>query len=201
MQRLNVVKTWYQNDFGRYGRRDERLARALARDPRVARVFHLEPPLPADRCDPARATGIRDVAKDGAGELFLFTPTSGGTTDPWREVLEQTARFDGGGGCAFGTVGDYLRFGQMLVNGGVIEGNRILSPKTVAVMTSDHLGPDIRNNVALIEPVRILQSEHQVADTKDCGNGDRVEEGSHGFSDASGASSASSGSRRCPRWR
>ena len=69
-------------------------------------------------------------------------------------ILEQAVRFDGGGGCAFGTVGDYLRFGQMLLNGGVIEGNRILSPKTVAVMTSDHLGPGIKNNVALIEPHR-----------------------------------------------
>ena len=69
-------------------------------------------------------------------------------------ILEQAVRFDGGGGCAFGTVGDYLRFGQMLLNGGVLDGVRILSPKTVAVMTSNHLGPEIRNNVAGVEPHR-----------------------------------------------
>jgi len=69
-------------------------------------------------------------------------------------ILEQRVKFDGGGGCAFGTVADYLRFGQMLLNGGTIDGERILSPKTVAVMTSNHLGPDIRNNVAVVEPHR-----------------------------------------------
>ncbi len=63
-------------------------------------------------------------------------------------------KFDCGGACAFGTVGDYLRFGQMLVNGGVIDGKRILSPKTVALMTSDHLGSNIKNQVAGTEPHR-----------------------------------------------
>jgi len=68
--------------------------------------------------------------------------------------LEKQARFDCGGSCAFGTVGDYLRFGQMLLDGGSIDGKRVLSPKTVAVMTSDHLGPNIRNQVAGTEPQR-----------------------------------------------
>ena len=68
--------------------------------------------------------------------------------------LEANHKFQCGGGCAFGTVGDYLRFGQMLMNGGTIDGQRILSPKTVAWMTSDHLGPNIRNQVAGTEPQR-----------------------------------------------
>jgi CubicO group peptidase (beta-lactamase class C family) len=69
-------------------------------------------------------------------------------------ILERKAKFDCGGACAFGTVGDYLRFGQMLLNGGEIDGKRVLSPKTVAVMTANHLGAQIKNNVALIEPHR-----------------------------------------------
>jgi len=68
------------------------------------------------------------------------------------ELIEHTARFDCAGGCAFGTVGDYVRFGQMLLDGGVLDGKRVLSPKTVQLMTSDALGPNIKNNVALIEP-------------------------------------------------
>ncbi len=36
------------------------------------------------------------------------------------------------------TVGDYLRFAQMLANGGELEGVRLLGPKTVAYMASDH---------------------------------------------------------------
>ena len=51
-------------------------------------------------------------------------------------------------------VGDYLRFGQMLVDGGVIDGKRVLSPKSVTMMTTDQLGPNIRNQVAGTEPQR-----------------------------------------------
>ncbi len=46
-----------------------------------------------------------------------------------------------GGGGVFSTAGDYARFCQMLLNGGELEGVRILSPKTVALMTSDQLPP------------------------------------------------------------
>jgi CubicO group peptidase (beta-lactamase class C family) len=45
-----------------------------------------------------------------------------------------------GGAGAVSTAADYLRFSQMLLNGGVLDGVRILSPTTVRLMTSDHLG-------------------------------------------------------------
>lgn len=70
------------------------------------------------------------------------------------ELLDKPIKFDCGGGCAFGTVGDYLRFGQMLLDGGAIDGQRILAPKTVELMTSDHLGTAIKNQVAATEPQR-----------------------------------------------
>ena len=38
-----------------------------------------------------------------------------------------------------GTAGDYLRFATMLTNGGGLEGQRILAPKTVKLMASNHL--------------------------------------------------------------
>ncbi len=68
--------------------------------------------------------------------------------------LNADFKFDCAGSCAYGTVGDYLRFGQMLLDGGGIDGVRVLSPKTVAWMTSDHLGSKIKNNVAGTEPHR-----------------------------------------------
>ncbi|MSP97815.1 MAG: class A beta-lactamase-related serine hydrolase [Betaproteobacteria bacterium] len=70
------------------------------------------------------------------------------------DVTDRAVKFDCGGSCAHATVGDYLRFGQMLLDGGAIDGVRVLSAKTVAVMTSDHLGPNISNNVPLVEPQR-----------------------------------------------
>jgi len=69
-------------------------------------------------------------------------------------LLDTPTKFNCGGACAFGTVGDYLRFGQMLLNGGELDGARVLGPKTVHHMISNHLGPEIRNNVANVEPHR-----------------------------------------------
>ncbi|MBX3649861.1 MAG: beta-lactamase family protein [Burkholderiales bacterium] len=52
-------------------------------------------------------------------------------------------KFDCGGGCAVSTAADYLRFAQMLLNGGELDGVRVLSRKTVEFMTTDHLGPEV----------------------------------------------------------
>jgi CubicO group peptidase (beta-lactamase class C family) len=68
--------------------------------------------------------------------------------------LDRQTTFNCAGSCAFGSMGDYIRFGQMLVNGGSLEGVQILSPSTVALMTSNHLGPEIVNRVGNIEPHR-----------------------------------------------
>ncbi|MDF0582175.1 serine hydrolase domain-containing protein [Bradyrhizobium yuanmingense] len=70
------------------------------------------------------------------------------------ELLESEPKFDGGGACAFATVGDYVRFGQMLLNGGELDGERILGPRTVRHMVSNHLGPGIKNKVANVEAHR-----------------------------------------------
>lgn len=70
------------------------------------------------------------------------------------KLLDTPTKFDCGGACAFATVGDYVRFGQMLLNGGELDRQRVLGPKTVHHMISNHLGPEIKNNVATIEPHR-----------------------------------------------
>src|ERR1700675_2165718 len=51
--------------------------------------------------------------------------------------------WESGGGGMVATAMDYARFAQMLLNGGTLDGKRILSPKTVSYMTSDHLGTAI----------------------------------------------------------
>jgi CubicO group peptidase (beta-lactamase class C family) len=52
--------------------------------------------------------------------------------------------FESGGGGLMSTVIDYARFAQMLMNGGQLEGVRILSPRSVALMTADHMGDRIK---------------------------------------------------------
>ena len=70
------------------------------------------------------------------------------------KLLDTPTKFDCGGGCAFASVSDYVRFGQMLLDGGELDGKRVLGPKTVHHMISNHLGPEIKNNVANVEPHR-----------------------------------------------
>jgi CubicO group peptidase (beta-lactamase class C family) len=50
---------------------------------------------------------------------------------------------DFGGAGALSTTIDYLRFGQMLLNGGELDGVRVMSRSTIKLMTSDHLGTRI----------------------------------------------------------
>jgi CubicO group peptidase (beta-lactamase class C family) len=51
-------------------------------------------------------------------------------------------RWESGGAGLVSTAGDYARFLQMLLNGGELDGKRYLKPKTVALMTSDQIGPE-----------------------------------------------------------
>ena len=46
---------------------------------------------------------------------------------------------ESGGGGLFSTAGDYARFAQMLLNGGTLEGHRILGRKTIGLMTANHM--------------------------------------------------------------
>jgi len=50
-------------------------------------------------------------------------------------------KWESGGGGMMSTIGDYARFAQMIANGGTLNGKRYLSPKTIAYMGSNHIGP------------------------------------------------------------
>jgi CubicO group peptidase (beta-lactamase class C family) len=72
---------------------------------------------------------------------FAKDPVSGDAV----KLLDVTVaqKNDAGGAGSAGTVADYARFSQMLLNGGQLDRVRILGRATVAQMSSDHLG-DIR---------------------------------------------------------
>jgi CubicO group peptidase (beta-lactamase class C family) len=79
-------------------------------------------------------------------------------TDPWSgetvqlfNMLEKPAMESGGGGLV-STTTDYSRFCQMLLNGGALDGVRIIGRKTLELMTSDHLGENVKIQGALIQP-------------------------------------------------
>ncbi|MBY0494743.1 MAG: beta-lactamase family protein [Cyanobacteria bacterium] len=77
---------------------------------------------------------------DGKGGIRQMTdPESFGNThmSPW--TLYKTGRtyFSGGAGLV-STAADYARFANMLLNGGSLDGVRLLSPKTIELMTISH---------------------------------------------------------------
>ena len=55
--------------------------------------------------------------------------------------VHDAPKFESGGGGLVSTAGDYARFLQMLLNRGKLDGVRLLSRKTIELMTADHLGP------------------------------------------------------------
>ena len=67
--------------------------------------------------------------------------------------VSQPPKNDSGGAGAVSTAGDYLRFAQAMLDGGQLDGQRIVSRTTVGLMASDHLGSYIRRTA---EPGELL---------------------------------------------
>jgi CubicO group peptidase (beta-lactamase class C family) len=95
------------------------------------------------------------VPKDKLGRLaqpFATDPATGNAI----RLVDVTAppKNDSGGGGGVATAGDYARFLQMLLNGGQLDGVRLLSRTTVSYMTSDHLGwRKSAGSAALLPPI------------------------------------------------
>jgi CubicO group peptidase (beta-lactamase class C family) len=75
-----------------------------------------------------------------------YMPKPGGgmqlADDPKNSPYSKLPALEMGGSGLVGTVGDYLKFAQMLANKGEYEGTRLLGRKTVEFMTSNHLTPE-----------------------------------------------------------
>jgi CubicO group peptidase (beta-lactamase class C family) len=68
--------------------------------------------------------------------------------------LSKPLKFECGGGCTASTAGDYLHFAQMLLNGGQLNGKRVLGRKTVEYMLSNQLAPNVVNLIGNADPTR-----------------------------------------------
>jgi len=94
------------------------------------------------------------VPKDQLARLAEPLPNDPETGKP-NKVLDVSVppKNASGGAGGVSTATDYMRFAQMLLNGGELDGARVLSPTTVKLMTSDSLGPDIPG---VVEPGMLL---------------------------------------------
>jgi CubicO group peptidase (beta-lactamase class C family) len=85
------------------------------------------------------------TGQDNAGRLaepFEADPWTGAKVQLFN-MLEKPVMESGGGGLVSTTM-DYARFSQMLLNGGTLDGTRLIGRKTLQLMASNHLGPSVR---------------------------------------------------------
>jgi CubicO group peptidase (beta-lactamase class C family) len=100
--------------------------------------------------------GMKDTAFHLAGEklsrmatLYAANPAGKLTPSDGGNVAMSYAKeptMPSGGGGLLSTASDYLRFSQMLLNGGELDGVRILAPSSVALMRTNRLPPAIMNS-------------------------------------------------------
>jgi len=84
-------------------------------------------------------TGFRIGAaqRSRLARIHVRTPTGWLSTDT---EVPQDPEFQMGGGGLYATVGDYLKFAQMIMKGGTFNGARVLAPDTVALMLHNAMG-------------------------------------------------------------
>jgi len=88
-----------------------------------------------------RLSALYSLSKDG--QLNRFTQKMMAQNFPYSSPnypYEGARTYFSGGGGLSSTAADYIRFCQMLLNGGELDGARLLSPKTVQLMTMNHIG-------------------------------------------------------------
>ena len=113
---MTIDRFMQQRLFDPLGMKDTGFTITAARQPRMAIMYR-------------RVQGGPSTAL-GAGSFERLPDQSG---------LSSPTYFSCSGGMVT-TAEDYLQFAQMLVNGGELNGRRYLSPKTVALMASNHTG-------------------------------------------------------------
>jgi len=87
---------------------------------------------------PDSTGGIRPLGDERVVEgSFVYTAT---------HPFEGAKKYYSGGGGLCSTVSDYARFCQMLLNGGELDGVRLLGRKTIELMTTDQVGNLLNNS-------------------------------------------------------
>jgi CubicO group peptidase (beta-lactamase class C family) len=103
---------------------------------------------PLQMAETAFHTGQENA--DRLAEPFPIDPWTGEKVQLFN-MLERPVMESGGGGLVSTTM-DYARFCQMLLNGGTLDGIRIIGRKTLHLMASDHLGPKVGLQSHLVPP-------------------------------------------------
>jgi CubicO group peptidase (beta-lactamase class C family) len=85
-------------------------------------------------CPPEKIGRFTSCYQPGDGGVGLKLQDDAG-----KSTYEHPPALESGGGGLVSTAHDYMRFCRMMLHGGVLDGARILSPKTVALFSLNHL--------------------------------------------------------------
>jgi len=94
--------------------------------------------------DPLGMTDTSFYVTDPAKQALVAEPFPNDRTigiDAEMNDPRVAQKWESGGGGMVSTISDYARFARMLLNGGVLDGKRYLSPRTIAYMGANHIGP------------------------------------------------------------
>jgi CubicO group peptidase (beta-lactamase class C family) len=84
-------------------------------------------------------SGFHFTGRQAERVATIYTRRPGETLQPNPNQALNSVYFSGAGGLATSPE-DYLQFAQMLLNGGELDGKRLLGPRTVDLMVSNHTG-------------------------------------------------------------
>jgi methyl acetate hydrolase len=76
-----------------------------------------------------------------------------GALAPLPFELEQNPEFHMGGGGLYGTAADYIKFTQMILNQGRGNGNQVLKPETIALMSQNNIGELTMGKMVTVAPI------------------------------------------------
>src|SRR4051794_31904563 len=87
-----------------------------------------------------RDTGFMPNSEQTARSAQAHARMADGSLEPIPRTPQAKPEFFAGGGGLYSTGPDYMTFLRMLLNGGALNGARILQPETIALMAQNHIG-------------------------------------------------------------
>jgi CubicO group peptidase (beta-lactamase class C family) len=82
---------------------------------------------------------------DRVANIYQGDATAGAAAMPKDAGIGQPPGMPSGGGGLYSTAGDYLRFAQMVLNGGELAGVRLVAPSSIELMRSNHVSDEVKN--------------------------------------------------------
>jgi CubicO group peptidase (beta-lactamase class C family) len=82
---------------------------------------------------------------DRVASIYQGDVAAGAAAMPKDAGISQPPGLPSGGGGLYSTAGDYLRFAQMVLNGGDLNGVRLVAPSSIELMRSNHVSDEVKN--------------------------------------------------------